>query len=87
MGWGMLWLFLVLKIPLLSACWLVWWAIHQEPDPDDEPADDGGSHVRPQYHPHPRLPRAPRRGPHGDQALPSPPRVRPVRARARTVSR
>jgi hypothetical protein len=80
----MLWLFLGLKIPLIAACWLVWWAIHQEPEPDDEPSGGGGGRVRP--HPRPPLPRAPRRGPHGDQALPSPPRVRSVSARARSVS-
>jgi hypothetical protein len=81
----MLWLFLALKIPLLTLCWLVWWAIKQEPEPDEAP-NDGGQRRRP--HPPPRLPRAPRRGPHGDDALPSPARVRrPVHARARTTAR
>jgi hypothetical protein len=84
MGWGMLWLFFVLKIPLLALCWLVWWAIHQEPETDEQTRDDGGARRRP--HPVPKLPRAPRRGPHGGQALPSPPRVRrPVHAKARVV--
>jgi hypothetical protein len=86
MGWGLLWLFLVLKIPLLAACWLVWWAIHQEPE--EESTGDGGSRVRRHpHHPRPPLPHAPRRGPHGEQALPSPPRMRTVRVRARSASR
>ena len=81
----MLWLFFALKIPLLALCWLVWWAIRQEPEPDEE-GSEGGQRRRP--HPPPRLPHAPRRGPHGDEALPSPPRVRrPVSARARTGTR
>jgi hypothetical protein len=77
----MLWLFLVLKIPLIAACWLVWWAIHAEPEPEDasSPGGDGGERVRgPERHPRPPLPHAPRRGPHGDDALPSPPRIRGV---------
>jgi hypothetical protein len=77
----MLWLFLALKIPLIAACWIVWWAIHAEPEPEDAPppGGDGGERVRgPERHPRPPLPHAPRRGPHGDDALPSPPRVRGV---------
>jgi hypothetical protein len=82
----MLWLFLALKIPLLTLCWLVWWAIKQEPEPDEQGTGDGGQRTRP--HPPPKLPHAPRRGPHGDEAaLPSPPRVRkPVPARARSTT-
>jgi hypothetical protein len=81
MGWTMLYLFVALKVPILAAGWLIWWAVKQEPDLADD-GGDGGSRVRP--HPVPRLPRPPRRGPHGDRALPAPPRVRPpapVRAR------
>jgi hypothetical protein len=88
MGWGMLWLFVALKIPLLTLCWLVWWAIRQEPLPEEEPAPpgDGGPRSR-RPHPPPRLPHLPRRGPHAEQPLPSPPRVRPVDARARSTTR
>jgi hypothetical protein len=85
----MLWLFVALKIPLLTLCWLVWWAIRQEPEPEDAPNDDGGRRPRP--HPHPPLPHAPRRGPHAEQAPPAPPRVRVghdwVDARSRTKTR
>jgi len=79
----MLWLFVALKIPLLALCWLVWWAIKQVPEPDEEtPRDDGGRRVPP--HPRTPLPHAPRRGPHAEQQPPAPPRVRPLNARAKT---
>jgi hypothetical protein len=81
MGWTMLYLFVALKIPIVLAGWLIWWAVKQEPDPAED-RGDGGSRVRP--HPVARLPRPPRRGPHGGDALPSPARVRrPAPARAR----
>ena len=78
----MLYLFVALKVPILVAGWLIWWAVRQEPDYAGDDRGDGGTRTRP--HPVPPLPRAPRRGPHGDAAPPSPPRVRPpARARAR----
>ena len=80
----MLYLFVALKIPILAAGWLVWWAVKQEPDPSEDVPDDGGT-KRP--HPAPRLPRAPRRGPHGEHAPAAPPRVRPVKARGRDLVR
>jgi hypothetical protein len=84
----MLWLFFALKIPLLTLCWLVWWAIKQEPDPDEQgTGGGGGQRTRPRPHPHPKLPRPPRRGPHGEAQLPSPPRVRHVTAKARSTAR
>ena len=85
MGWTMFYLFVALKIPIIAAIWLVWWAIKQEPDPSEGVRDDGGAAKRP--HPIPRLPRSPRRGPHGDAALPAPPRVRSVHARGRDLAR
>jgi hypothetical protein len=84
MGWTMFYLFVALKVPILAAIWLVYWAIKQEPDPSDDVRDDGGS-KRP--HPVPPLPRTPRRGPHGDPAPIAPPRVRPVRARGRELAK
>jgi hypothetical protein len=86
MEWAMLYLFLGLKLPILALCWIVWWAVHQEPDAADAPDDDGGSRYHRPHPPRP-LPRHPRRGPHGDPAPPSPPRVRPVTARARQLER
>jgi hypothetical protein len=79
-GWAMLYLFVFLKLPIAALCWIVWWAVHQT---DEESTDGSGGYRRP--HPPPRLPRAPRRGPHGDGMPLPPPRVRPLRARARRL--
>jgi hypothetical protein len=81
MGWTMLYLFVALKIPILAACWLIWWAVRQEPDYSEDSGGGGGGRRRP--HPPPKLPHAPRRGPHREAPPPSPPRVRTVVARAR----
>jgi hypothetical protein len=84
MGWTMFYLFVFLKLPILALFYLVWWAIHQDGDAAEEPGD-GGSRVerKPHPHGHPKLPRTPRRGPHGDPLPLPPPRVRHVTARAR----
>jgi hypothetical protein len=77
---------LALKIPLIGLICIVWWAIKQEPEeqtPSPARDDDGGIR-RHRQHPHKPFPRRPRRGPHGDPAPLPPPRVRTVRARART---
>ena len=65
------WMFVVLKIPIVAALLLIWYAI-QEPEPlvDD---DDGGSRLP--LEPGPRPPR-PRRGPHDARPAPAPDRVR-----------
>ena len=81
----MFFLFVALKVPLIALCWLVWWAIKQVPEDDELPGDGGSKRVRP--HPPRPLPRTPRRGPHGDSAPASPPRVRKVAARARELER
>jgi hypothetical protein len=68
-----LWMFLILKIPVVAALLLVWYAI-KEPAPaegDPDSRGGGGSH-----HPRLRPPRGPRRGPHAEVPLPSPARVR-----------
>ena len=73
--WAFIWLMVVLKIPVIAAIWLVWWAMKAEPELDDD--DDGGIEVADPPSPHrPRRPHHPRRGPHGDPEPPSPPRVR-----------
>lgn len=89
MGWTMLYLFVALKVPILLAAWLIWWAVRQEPDlasePAPEPGGDGGSRTRP--HPRGPLPRAPRRGPHGGAHLPAPARTRtPAATRRRGLA-
>ena len=75
----------VLKIPIIMLLGLVWYSIRATPDPVDSSGDGG---VR-RPHPHRRSPRRdPRhRGPHGGRALPPPPRVRRVHARARTAQK
>jgi hypothetical protein len=79
-GWTMVYLFVFLKLPILAACYLIWWAVHQEPEYDEDPGGGGG---KPRPHPAPTLPHAPRRGPHHEPAPPSPPRVRSAKARSR----
>lgn len=81
--WGFIWLMIVLKIPVAALLYLVWWAVHQVPEPITDADDGEGGIGRPHPH-HPRTgpDRPRRRGPHGDPAVPAPPRCRtPVRAR------
>ena len=76
------WMFLVLKIPIVAALWLIWWAI-QEPEPvTDEDVEDGGSDRR--HRPGSRHPRPPRRGGPHATPVPAPPRVRTVAKGHRT---
>jgi hypothetical protein len=72
-GWTMLYLFVALKLPILAAGYLIWWAVHQEPEYDEESGGGGGK----------PLPHSPRRGPHREPAPPSPPRVRSAKPRTR----
>jgi len=75
--WTFVWMMVVLKIPVIAAIWLVWWAMKAEPDPEPSGEDDGGSKVPDPDPPHPpRRPRPPRRGPHAEPEPPAPPRVR-----------
>lgn len=79
----------VLKIPIVGAMLLIWWAVKAEPEVEELP--DDGEHGPRRWRRQPRRPRGPRRGPHpgGAQALPECPpggrlRVvtRPAHARA-----
>jgi hypothetical protein len=72
--WAFFWLAVVLKIPIVALLWIVWWAIHAEPE--TESADDGGGSDRHGHGPRVKPPRPPRRGPHGDPVPPAPERVR-----------
>jgi hypothetical protein len=85
--WTFVYLMLGLKLPIAALLWIVWWAVHQTPEEDGIPTgpDDGGS-KRP-VHPRRPFPRRPRRGPHGDPPLASPPRTRTVLARGRRMDR
>jgi hypothetical protein len=82
-GWTFFYMFVILKIPILAAFWLIWWAIREPATPEQDPADgDGGS--RRHRHPRGRPPRPPRRGPH---AAPPPAAPSRVRAAARRLDR
>jgi hypothetical protein len=49
---------------MIACFWLVWWAIKQEPDPEEAGGEDRG----PRHNKLPPLPRWPRRGPVGGGA-------------------
>jgi hypothetical protein len=83
--WGVFWLAVVLKIPIVALLLIVWWAIRQQPVPEADDDDRGGSDRDPR-HPRNRPPHPPRRGPHRE-ATPRPPqRVRMARLPARVPS-
>jgi len=64
---------LILKIPVLAACWLVWHAVRAEPDTvEGSEESDGGERGRFRRQPKPKRPRGPRRGPHAPDSLPIP---------------
>ncbi len=79
----------ILKIPIVALFLIVRWAVRQTPE--ETIGGDGGIGPRPRplypHHPRTRLPRKPRRGPHGDAPLQPPSRVRTVVARGRLVQR
>ena len=81
MDWpSFVWMFLVLKIPVVAALLLVWYAV-KAPAPAEADSDwngNGGSH-----HPRLRPPGGPRRGPHAELPPPSPPRIRTAARGAR----
>jgi hypothetical protein len=89
MTWGFIWLMLVLKIPIAALLYIVWWAVHQEGEPEAGGTDEDGGTKVPAHDDHeplpPRLPR--RRGPHGDPTLPAPPRTRTTVVRSRDTER
>ena len=83
MGWTFFFMFVVLKIPIVAAFWLVWYATREDPAEHGESKDEDGSDRH--DHPHrrrPRDPRGPRRGgPHGAPVPREPRRVRTLDGR------
>ncbi len=79
-GWTFFYMFVVLKIPVAFALWLVWYAT-REPAPQEPERSDGEGGSRHERHPRGRPPRPPRRGPHADPQPRPPARVR-VEARS-----
>ncbi|MGD0197303.1 MAG: hypothetical protein ABSC56_05280 [Solirubrobacteraceae bacterium] len=88
-AWSYIWIVALFKIPTVAFAWLVWRSLRKSNDPTPQSASDGGggSKLRLDPHPRPRVPRRPRRGPHGAVPAPPPARVRSVNARARVVER
>jgi hypothetical protein len=89
-AWTFVWLFLILKIPIVALFLLIRWAV-REPDPEPEPRGDGGIGPRSRplhpHHPRSRLPRSPRRGPHAEPTPAAPRRIRTVVAHGRLIQR
>ena len=81
MGWGFVWLMLVLKIPIAMLLYIVWWAIKQS-DMEEQTPEGGDGGTRKPRHPRGPLPHAPRRGPHAEPQPPAPARIRSVVAKA-----
>ena len=64
--WEIVFLMVILKIPIVYLCWVIWWAIKAEPRPEEGAAvtsviggDDGGGRrrrrsTRPRLRPNPR---------------------------------
>lgn len=73
-----IWMFVVLKLPILAALWLIWYAV-QEPKPAGDDSDERGGGSDRDPGPRPHRPRPPRRGPHA-----TPPPQAPRRVRTRT---
>jgi hypothetical protein len=74
-GWTFFYMFVVLKIPIIAALYLIWWAVRAEPEPaDEEPRER--LHRGPDHPFRPRHPSPPRRGPHAEPQPPSPKRTR-----------
>jgi len=91
-AWTFIWLMVILKIPIVALFLIVRWAVREAPD--EAMGQDGGigprngpTHPLDPRHPRTRLPRPPRRGPHGDAPLVPPARVRTVVARSRLTQR
>lgn len=79
---AVIWMFVILKIPILAALWVVWYALKAPEPAIEEPDERGGGSDR-EPGPSPRRPRPPRRGPHGASAPGAPSRVRTASGRSR----
>jgi hypothetical protein len=61
----------ILKIPVAFMLYLVWWAIHAQPAPEEAPPESE-DHRFHRWRREPKRPRDPRRGPHAPDAQPLP---------------
>ena len=55
---AVIWMFVILKIPILAALWLIWYAV-QEPEPTVEESDERGGGSDPVSYTHLTLPTTP----------------------------
>ena len=89
MGWTMFYLFVFLKLPIFALGYIVWWAVKQETDTMDVPADGGSPRPR-RPHPRPRRPRPPTAWRPARRCAPAIPAAHPLgdgrRPRPRTAS-
>jgi hypothetical protein len=60
MGWTLFFMIVILKIPMIAAGYLIWYAVKEVPEPDEEalPGEERGPRRK-----LPPFPRWPRRGP------------------------
>ena len=81
MGWTLFFMIVILKIPMIAALWLIWYAIKEVPEPQEGQADEDRGPRRKL----PPLPRWPRRGPlgGGDCKVPPCPEEQPAERLAR----
>lgn len=63
--WEIIFMVLVLKIPMIYVCWVVWWAIKAEPEPGTQGGNEG---INWKPWQRPAGPRPRRGGPHGRRA-------------------
>jgi hypothetical protein len=61
--WELIWLMVIMKIPILYLCWVVYWAIKSEPRREEPVVSATGSEDDPSGWQPRRRPRRP--GPHG----------------------
>lgn len=65
MLWFTLWFMVILKIPALYLCYVIWWAV-KDPPVEEAQHPGGGGGIRPDRRGGPRAPSPGRRpGPHG----------------------
>jgi hypothetical protein len=66
MTWELIWMLVILKIPVIYLCLVVWWAVRAKPAPLEPAVRAVTSEIdpRPGWR-FPLRPRGPRRGPHG----------------------
>jgi hypothetical protein len=70
MTWELIWMLIILKIPVIYLCLVVWWAVRAKPAPLEPALLPVPTEIdpRPGWSFQHLRPRRPRRGPHGTPA-------------------